>query len=220
MKFNFSLLLIFVASIGAADTSVDTSSTLASPPYSKFNYIDLTRSLAALCKTDKIKGSTDANEISCVASELKQLGYTNSKVTMIRKKSNLDITGLPVQSRSPKVSDIRHYLGEGYTVIMTVGWYNFNTQTHTWERNGGHAFSVVGYSFNQSWQENQIVLSVINPNLSFRTDGKALLGDTITMISTNAKPDADHPEVSQYTLIGNGFLSTNFVEEIISYLPE
>ena len=195
-----------LSGLNAGATSIDPS--------------QLVRQLAALCKTDKVRGTSTENEILCTKNLLIDSGYTNSDVSMITSEPIANSMDLPVVPRAPTIEDIRHYLSAGYAVKIGIGWYTYNSATSSWKRTGGHAVTLVGYGYNQAWQDSEIILKVVNPNLLYAQNRRDInFGDTVTMVKNVEKPNITYPQASAYSIVGVGF-GNNFVENILVFLPK
>lgn len=181
----------------------------------------LVRQFASLCKTDKVVGTTPTNEMLCMKNFLVSSGYVNSDVKMITNENIANAASLPIIHRAPTLQDIRQYLSAGYGVKIGVGWYTYDAKAAKWNRTGGHAVSVVGFGYNQAWQDSQMVLRIVNPNLLYAQNRRDItFGDSISMVKTTEKAKVAYPAVSEYMLVGNGFQADNFVENIMVFLPK
>lgn len=178
----------------------------------------LVRALASSCRTDINTGTVSPDALKCILSSLTNSGYRTDRVKMITPDLYPN-AGEPIEQRAVNVDDIRKAMKDGAGVIMEVGWYSYDLGTKSYKRTDGHYFSVVGYSYQNSWGAEQILLNVINPDFSYDRSGMLRLGDSIAMVKTKVSPTSQGTSMMNYSLMGNGFERRNFVERIFVILP-
>ena len=181
----------------------------------------LVRQLAGACRTDRTNGTDSLDAIRCAVQVLSESGYGIGNTQLI-SPFNVDAT-LPIVHRDVTIQDIRNSLKAGIPLLLEAGWFVFEPNSRTWQRNNGHYVSVFGYDYDASWGENQIQLKVINPETNYVSTRKGALWDTVTLIRVSPQPGVTYPADRPFILTGSGFggiTERAFVGMILTVAPQ
>lgn len=182
------------------------------------SYKDQIRYFFNVCNTDKEEGTRIWSFVDCMRSYI-----TSSKMTpwayIIGAHPKDAPAGYDISQvrRSVTTVDVRTYAQAQLGIIMSIGWYVYNTQTKTYERKGGHYFNVYGYDYNNSWGENKIVLKVVNNWINYTGRDRSRMYDNVELSKFYGGPENVTWEAN-----GPGFTTTGYkalVENILVFLP-
>jgi len=185
------------------------------------SYRDKMRYFFNTCNTDKEIGTYYSQAIRCMKDYVQASGY-KPYVYMIGPHSPEAPEGYPIETNRHvlSVNDLRAYVGNRLMVVMGIGWYTYNAATGVYTREGGHFFNVYGYDYNQAWDQERIVLKVVNSWSNYSDRHPSEYFDNVTMTKL-PNDGTTYPQETAYELRGPGFDFTQraFVEDIFVALP-
>jgi hypothetical protein len=160
-------------------------------PAADENFVEVVRPLAKMCKTDADKGTGSNDLRNCWAEFYAKSGYPNTNSVQVIKNVSLD--------------DVRNFVSRDDGVILQIGWYRWNAKTHSWEREGGHFVSLVGFDYDREAGDAKIQLRILNPQIDYMKRPEAQRYDLVDMKKIEFKSGVQYPEGSTYQIEGPGF---------------
>ena len=188
----------------------------------KVDFLDQIRYFAEPqnCNTQKDSGTSIENALSCTRNYYKDSGYQPWVYIIGAHAEDWPKDAAKKDFVRPvNVSDLRKYLSSDLGVIMLIGWYEEDRKEKTWKWSGGHFFNVYGYDYDESWEEDRILLKIVNPDVDYKKRSASQMFDSIEMSKFVKKPEFNYPAGLSYKLHGLGFggKSSAFVEDIIVF---
>ena len=184
-------------------------------PNFKLNYNPLTedyrqeiRDLAQLCKLDQENGTRVFNLHDCLSESLQAGGSASPEVTVIGPTALLTPEPDYHAVRPVQLLDIKGAIDQGYTVILEIKWDTYDPAKNVWTRTSGHYVLIVGYDYNTSFGDRQMILKVINPSVDYMTRPAVERYDNVTLYKVPQKPGLSVPPGTLYFLDGPGFKGT------------
>jgi hypothetical protein len=184
------------------------------------DYTQQVREFAKRCGTDRDHGTPVVNMHRCLAQYYNDSGYSQNHVVVIGP--DVAVTEDPTAVRNVSYDDIRNNLEAGHPVILEIGWYQFESPTKKWVRKNGHYVLVTGYDFDPSFNNQLMLLKIVNPEQDYSQRAVDQKWDSVAMIRIPKKSDVIYPG-SDFVLDGSNFrgaLKRAFVKYIIVPVPK
>jgi len=144
---------------------------------------DLVEGLAKRCGGETQGGGFEPiRTVDCIKSIYEQSGYSNSRVILIRDYgTQTPAPGVEYIERAPSLDDLQEALREGYQVIASIAFMQWNSATGAWTKVSSHAVNVVGYNRMRSDGYSSMNLYIQNPSRRYDVNFKDPIFDEIRL---------------------------------------
>jgi hypothetical protein len=185
-------------------------------------YRDKIRYFFQACHTDKEEGTLYRSAVACMKDYVQQSGY-NPYSYLVGPHSIEAPPGMPLDTMQHvlRIDDFRTYVGHKLLVLLGVGWYEYNANTRSYTRTGGHFVNLYGYDYSYAWGDRQMILKIVNSWVNYSGRSRENMFDNVTMTHVPADGTTYPAEVA-YELRGEGFnfAQRAFVEDLFVVLPQ
>lgn len=174
------------------------------------------------CNTDVKSGTKMIDFLNCIQPVSKAYFNKELHISHIQKLpandpvlKTLSQENFEFKNQWPNLLDIQSSLKSNIPLLILIGWYEFNSVSNKWERNGGHFFDIYGYNSFKDLQTETINLVTMNALWIAQTSDSESVFDIISVFQN----DKSMPIFIEGTLFP-GIKKRGFIEAVTAMQPK